>query len=31
MKNWGFRKKLIVGFSLLVTIVAADLTTGLNY
>lgn len=31
MKNWGFRKKLIVGFSLLVTIVAAVLTTGLNY
>ena len=31
MKNWGFRKKLIVGFSFLVTIVAAVLTTGLNY
>lgn len=31
MKNWGFRKKLIVGFSLLVTIMAAVLTTGLNY
>ena len=31
MKEWGFRKKLILGFSILIAIVSIVLTTGLNY
>lgn len=31
MKNWGFRKKLILDFGILITIVAVVLTAGLNY
>lgn len=31
MKDWGFRKKLILGFSILIAIVSIVLTAGLNY